>query len=497
MLLQVYNWTEDGSTIVCNAFKQADYTRYSFIFPAFYTQVIPLSDTKEFEEKNGQYIFHVSDVEYREAVYGSRPMGFKKYYTSKRLYDSKYYSGKSLYDIFFNHSRINPSSYIDLDRVTERFDLKHIKSNVRGLDVDEYILYLKFEEIQCFAECCYNPRVHTSITPVPLNIMAFDIEVYFDNGGIVFVSPTKDSDQIICISTMMSLNSAEVVEKFLQTYTSEVISLEAHKNNLSISFAYYPFDPKSEIEILSDSTIVIHCLTEADVINGFVKLFMWVDPHHVTGHNVIDFDFKFLQNRIEHLASKGHNVQRILLRKHLESKPTSIVIRAINSIKGNRSITDNSGNILILDYMNYAKKYKKTMQSFSLEVCANTSLSWKSKVRGVKVVDNIPYLACELPINEILKLENTEYLKVIDLEEVVPCLWYDDEILLQIPDIESQIIPQQYELAHCKAAYDLVDAFSDYTHESHRRCISYCNHDSKLSLALYRIEDVSNSIFTI
>ena len=106
MLLQVYNWTEDASTIVCNAFKQDDYTRYSFIFPAFYTQVIPLSDTKEFEETNAEYIFHVSNVEYREAVYGSRPMGFKKYYTSKRLYDSKYYSGKSLYDIFFNHSRI-------------------------------------------------------------------------------------------------------------------------------------------------------------------------------------------------------------------------------------------------------------------------------------------------------------------------------------------------------------------------------------------------------
>lgn len=504
-ILQIYNWGEESSkfiegcpferVIIANAFRQSDYQRFSIIFPAFYVQLIPITESQSFLEKNEKDIFFVEDCELREAEYGSQMMNFKRYFSRRRLYDSPFFSGNSVQDVFFNHSRINPSAYVCLDKMLEHFTPKVVSRNEHGIIETEEIIFVKFSLIHQFASCTISPRdeLGGSIVAMPVNLLAFDMEVFFNNGGITFVSPDKDSDIIICISAVLSLNSGYRVEEFLKSINSSFRSpVAAHS---CVTFSYYHLKPveKQMIEEWSNNVFVIHCSSEEELINSFIKLFHYADLHHVTGHNVIGFDLKFLHGRIKHLTSKGKAVKQLLVKKCILSESREIAIRSMKSIKRIADVADDSGNIVVIDFMNYAKKYCKTLNSFSLAACASALLSWKAKfieTRG-------DYLVFNQSASKALQIQDCAYIKNNNTEEVIECIQCDDKILIHCDDIEHDTaVESSIKLSHCKADFDLVEAFANYDYECHIRCVKYCIHDSRLSTALYRIEDIHNSVLT-
>lgn len=509
-ILQIYNWSEESSSylsnirfervIVCNAFRQSDYQHFSVIFPSFWTNVIPLSEAAEFEENNSSIIYR-EEFTARIAEYGSTPMTFVRYYLNKRVYEQNYFSGKSVYDIFFNYSRINPSSFIRLD-VAEQHGLKFqpYTKLIHGRQFTEYIAMIPFEKIAAFADCTVNPRFEHDVTPVPVDVMAFDIEVYFDHSGITFVSPTRETDYIVCIVGVLKLHSNKALSDYLRTlgvrwnYTGQV----------TLSIDFYPQNPVSRLQALADNhNIRIQCSSEYELITQFVNILHWVNPHHITGHNVIGFDLKFLQDRISYLNGRlkskyGKNANMIPLievRRTIISPPTGIVIRSMSSYKGRSDVSDNSGNVLIIDFMNYVKKYNSRLESFTLEHCVNTLLSWKSKILQVNDVS----IWCSLPENKLFCLDTMEYIKLVDHLEIVEASIIDTDIG-KVIEIDASDITDNYlvggtiSLAHCKAPFDVVDEFSDYTRDRHERLVKYCMHDSTLSMTLYCNEDVDNSI---
>lgn len=500
-ILQIYNWGEESSkfleecqfekVIIANAFRQSDYKRVSIIFPGFYIQLIPITDAQAFLDKYEKDIFFIEDCDMREAVYDSKMMRFKKFYTKKRIYESEYFSGNSLHDIFFNFSRINPSAYIQADKMLEHFKPKTISRIENDIEVTEDIIFVKFSSIKLFADCTISPREELggSIIAMPCNLLAFDMEVFFNNGGITFVSPDKDSDIIICISAVLTLNTNARVVKFLQSIDSSFHS--AVSSSTCITFSFYHLDPvkKISIEELSNNVFIIHCISEEQLINSFIKLFHYADLHHVTGHNVIGFDLKFLHGRIKHLKERGKMVNQLLVKRCMISEAKEITIRSMKSIKRIADVADDSGSVVVIDFMNYAKKYCKTLTSFSLAACSSAILSWKAKL--VETRDD--YLVYSLSASKALQIQDCAYVKNNNTEEVIECKQEGDKLLIHCDDIDPDV---DVKLSHCKADFDLVEAFARYDYECHIKCVKYCIHDSRLSTALYQVEDIHNSVLT-
>lgn len=475
-ILQAYNWVIDGDNIICNTFRHSDYSRHDIYFPCFYQHTVKYSDHQEFVEHNNNKIIHQELLDVREATYGSPNVSIMKFYinTKNVIGNSPYFNGNSAFDCFYDYSRINPSTFIKFDSIQ-----KYKKDG---------IYKVPFHDLKTFsAESAINPKYNHSILPRNPTILAFDIEVIFNDGGKVFVSPTVDDNEVVCISSVVISYDTREINELLGSNIR-------NGEKFSTTFDYYPKDTlyeKTEIEYTKTHGIIVHCATEEDLINNFFKFVEVVNPMHITGHNIITFDIKFLNDRVKFLRSKNIQVNELRVKKSINTTPEIITTKIMKSIKRTGDVIESSGSVLVVDFLNYVKKFHTKLDSSSLKSCTQHFLSWEAKVKH-KTNSTV---VCEIPPNSNMIIPNTDYVHVREVGETVECKITDDGIILMMDHDDG--LPDTLLISHCKADFDLVKAFSNYTPELHRKCVLYCIHDTELSMALYNIDDVRNTIFTL
>lgn len=526
-ILQIYNWTvEDESLIrddihqkfilpnniyfssskimICHTFNQVTNQRVNIMLPAYYCATVISDDSNLFRSLNHHNIILEETKIQREAVYNSEPKEYVYFYLkSIPIQDPRitnYYNGQSLQDTFFNQIRINPSSYIDYDILSRDFDIHELVIKKYGREYTELICVIHDEDITLFMNSTIHPDEATkrSIFSRCVDVMSFDMEVFTEENATCMVTPTKDINAIVCISSILHLAIPTNLQLFLDSICDEHEKVILEKAlYYTVVITYYPSDEPEDIInsiTIVDNRIDIVCNSEVALIITFVKMFQWLDVHHLTGHNILLFDLKFLHDRIMYIQKTVKKVKPIMYRKSHIFQDRILKTRVIYSKNRDMTIPDNSGDLIIVDFMNYAKKYRANMGSYGLAGCSEEILSWKSKYLGQEEFNNKTYQKFSLAQDSILRISTAKYIKIKDIQQVVDCIVTKDYILLDISNEELSV--ESINLAHCKADFDLLGAFGNYTKENHILCITYCIHDANLSMRLYMKDDVHNSIVT-
>jgi len=567
MAIQIYNWNIadknctlraefldhpiaqalDKNVMIAYGIHQETKIKYNLLFNIYQITVIE-SDYIDYIE-NPDVIVYQEEYQAAIAKYGSESKSFTRIYSIEKLNHNieTYFSGQNQYDSFFNIIKINPSSIFSLEIIEKYFTPYMIDISLHNINHTEYNIFIPLLDISKLREAVITP----SPIPIPLEVLAFDMEV-FSTGGFpkannplhAIISISASVNKVMSFEKYKAIISLLDINKTSQSKTSqnqveghnvitkddnvitkdhnvitkddnvitkdhnvitknksfrlsqnEIKELYNHHNHQhAFSFNYYP-KTESNIDVtfeIIDGILYLHYRTEDLLITNFIKFIQTLNPQHITGHNCIDFDFSYLLNRIKFMGMNRIKVPKLEFAKSLLYNHQPIKFKSINSKGRTMIIPEDTSNILIIDFYNYMKKYQQRMDSFALNHLSKTLLKWKSKRIGEKIINQKKYYLYSLSPKQHLQIPSTKYICCND--EVIECLFTREGLLL---DSLNELLEDTLTLSHCKAEYDLMEEFLDYTELSHQLCAEYCVHDSMLSLSLYLNDDVQNSIVAL